>query len=105
MQKTEIYDRAMKHYGKAHQFTKGIEEASEWIKELCKNLDGKENLAAVIEETADLEIMIDQVVQYFGIVDEVGHVKSAKLYRLRNRMLEEPEQADNSVMLDMAYNK
>ena len=40
---------------------KAIEEMSELQKELCKTLIGKENRDSLIEEIADVQIMLDQL--------------------------------------------
>lgn len=49
------------YYGEEKQMIKAIEEMSELQKELCKTLIGKENRDSLIEEIADVQIMLDQL--------------------------------------------
>lgn len=58
----ELYKRAIKVWGKEPQMLQVIEEMSELIKEILKNVNRKkDNLPEIIEETADVEIMLGQL--------------------------------------------
>lgn len=65
---------------KSKQLIVAIEELSELQKELTKALRGKDNVENIIEEIADVEIMIEQVKLYFNINEE--HVKKEKVRKL-----------------------
>ena len=58
------------HYGVKNQSIVCIEELSEFQKELCKMLRGEGDLDKLIEELADVEIMLFQVKSLYDI-DEV----------------------------------
>ena len=58
-------------------------------KELCKVLRGNMNIENVIEEIADVEIMIEQLRIMFNSERDIEKVKAQKIERLECRMLEE----------------
>lgn len=58
---TEVFERALNVFGIKHQMIKGVEELSELQKELCKQANGDGNKDKVIEEIADVEIMLEQI--------------------------------------------
>lgn len=49
------------YYGEEKQIIKAIEEMSELQKELCKKLLGKSDRDSLVEEIADVQIMLDQL--------------------------------------------
>lgn len=53
-----------------NQLIVAIEELSELQKELCKFFRDKFNINNIIEELADVIIMLEQVKIYFGITDD-----------------------------------
>ena len=56
------YERALKTWGKEPQMLQVIEEMSELTKEILKNVNRhKDNINELIEETADVEIMLEQL--------------------------------------------
>ena len=69
-------------YGYDKQKLKAIEEMSELTKAICK--DDREN---IIEELADVKIMIAQLMLIYNIdVEEVFKVMDAKVERTMNRI-------------------
>ena len=58
MTEKDLYERALRVWGKQQQMLQAIEEMSELTKEILKNVArGKDNLNELIEEAADVEIM------------------------------------------------
>ena len=56
------YERALKTWGKEPQMLQVIEEMSELTKEILKKKKKKkDNIAELVEETADVEIMLEQL--------------------------------------------
>lgn len=91
----DIYDRALALWGHEAQIGMAIEECSELIKALCKYQrkqgDFDEAYEAVIEEIADVEIMLGQMKVLFDFDgSKVGLVKREKLRRLE-RMIDDAE--------------
>lgn len=84
-----VYRKALERFGKVQQITKAIEEMSELQKELCKVLIGEMDILNIIEEIADVEIMIDQLRMIFNSDRDIENVKAMKIERLERRMLEE----------------
>lgn len=82
-----IEKAAIEKYGKTLQTVVAIEEMSELIKELSKNMRGKDNHDAIAEEIADVYIMLDQIMMMNDIqLNEVVDKMTEKLERLRERM-------------------
>lgn len=83
----DIYHRALKVWGKTPQMLQVIEEMSELIKEILKNVNrGKNNVSAIIEETADVEIMLEQLKCCYNIKQEVEDYKEQKLLKIAKRL-------------------
>ena len=61
MNKEKIYKKAIGKYGVAAQLDMVIEEMSELTKEICKIKRGKGNYMNLVEEIADVEIMLEQL--------------------------------------------
>jgi hypothetical protein len=59
-----------------------MEEMSELIKELSKNLRGNDNISAISEEMADVEIMLEQLKVIFSNRAEVDRYRAEKITRL-----------------------
>ena len=70
-------------FGFNQQLLKGAEECGELVRSLCRyNYDKTEdNLENMIEEIADVEIMITQIKEFMQINDEVEIEKIAKIRR------------------------
>ena len=75
-----IYERAVKVWGKEPQMLQVIEEMSELTKEILKNVNRKkDNIDELIEETADVEIMLEQLKANYGIEEKVATYKDCWL--------------------------
>lgn len=98
---TEILINAINHYGADAQTIKAVEELAELQQALCKSLCARLNpqfspqsaaAAAsvynnIIEEIADVEIMLQQIRLIFNINEnEIENVKNNKLSRLITRI-------------------
>lgn len=84
--KNQIYTQAEIVFGRKQQLVKVIEELSELTKEIAKLINAdrptKSMYDSLFEETADCEIMIEQIKQMFDAEQEVERIKQAKLKRL-----------------------
>lgn len=87
MDEKKVICDALRTFGVESQAVVAIEEMSELQKELCKLLRGKPNIDHIAEEIADVEIMLAQMVEAFGIYWTVDAWKEYKLHRLENRMV------------------
>ena len=87
MTNEQIYDAARKEYGDRNQCIVAIEELSELQKELTKYLRGEGNREHIAEEIADALIMIEQIIEIFGISECVQKYKNNKIYRLLLRIM------------------
>ena len=86
----EIMRSAIRKNGKAMQTVVAIEEMSELQKELTKFIRGKGNRENLIEEVADVLVMITQIkIMYHILDDDVEKVMHFKLNRLKERMQDE----------------
>lgn len=82
-----IYVKLIEKY-KDKQLIVAIEELSELQKELCKTLRGNINKENIIEELADVYIMLDQIKIYFSITsNEVKEMIDKKIERTKERLL------------------
>jgi NTP pyrophosphatase (non-canonical NTP hydrolase) len=90
MNEQDIYQEAIKHWGIEPQLNVAIEECSELTKELCKYMRHHSLTQAVknaiADEVADVQIMCEQVKIIFGIEQEVGVARMAKLQRIKERL-------------------
>lgn len=84
----EICRRALEAFGAQAQVMMVIEEMSELTKELCKHRRGRDNVKAIAEEIADVEIMLRQMVMLFDCAGQVETFRRYKLERLAERMKE-----------------
>lgn len=86
MTREEFYKKVIDTYGE-QQVVIAIEELSELQKELCKALRFKVNLQNIVEEIADVEIMLEQMKIYFEInEDEIEGMKKIKINRTKERL-------------------
>ena len=84
-----VYVKLIEKY-KDKQLIVAIEELSELQKELCKALRGKPNKENIIEELANVLIMLDQLKIYFKIEDdEIRDIIDQKIKRTKERLLKE----------------
>ena len=91
MKTGDLYAVAVKKYGKLSQLIMCMEEMAELTKELSKSIRGADNSAAIAEEMADVEIMLEQLRLIYRNRSEVDTVKADKLRRLAYRLEEVPE--------------
>lgn len=82
----DTYAEAVRTYGKQSQVVLAMEEMSELTKELSKNLRGRNNTAALAEEIADVEIMLEQLKTIYRNRALVDRVRAKKLIRLSDRI-------------------
>lgn len=87
MNRLELYNELENKYGIENQIIVAIEELSELGKELCKLLRNKNNEEELIEELADVEIMLEQIIYYYKFRDRVDDIKIFKLNRTRNKYI------------------
>lgn len=90
MESSQVLEKAIEVYGKDLQKQVAIEEMAELTKEICKDFRGKGNREHIIEEMADVCIMLDQLMIIYDIepnemLDEID-IKTA---RLEERVLRE----------------
>ena len=76
----------VEHYGVYTQENKAIEECSELIKEISINNNGINNIEALIDEIADVEVMINQLKIIFYCFGEVEERIDYKINRQLERM-------------------
>ena len=77
------------HYGIANQMPIAIEEMSELTKEICKYIRGNDNLNDLVEEIADVQIMVRQLITLFEVEIQVDKMIDYKLERQWERMKHE----------------
>lgn len=82
-----ILEKAIRHYGRQHQQTKAVEELAELQTAILKSLDGRCDMKNIVEEIADVEIMLVQLKKMFLIKpEELDLIKAEKILRLKRRM-------------------
>ncbi len=82
----QLYHEAVRKWGMNAQLIVAIEEMAELTKELVKQMRATNN--NMVEEIADVEIMLEQVKQMFSLRYDVEIVKAEKLNRLKRRLEE-----------------
>lgn len=86
MNNKELYTQLKTLYGDK-QIIIAIEELSELQKELCKALRNNANYDNIVEEIADVEIMLEQMKIYFEIKEyEIEEMKKLKIERTKERL-------------------
>lgn len=85
---TNTYSAAISKYGEKAQQMMAIEEMSELTKAICKywRYPTPETVTDILEEMADVEIMLEQLKLMFGDPKEV---KETKIHRLFRRVRED----------------
>lgn len=84
----EVFREALRKFGNLNQAVVMLEEMSELQKELCKDLRGQTHYAAIAEEIADVEIMLEQMKLLFDNRSLVQIFRNMKVNRLRQRLKE-----------------
>ena len=82
-----ILKRALDTWGEQAQMMMVVEEMSELTKEILKNVcRHKNNLSEIIEETADVEIMLEQLKENYQIHEKVEAYKKDKIKFIKTRL-------------------
>lgn len=81
----EISSKTIKKWGVVAQLWMVVEECAELTNAISKFERGRVNELSVIEELADVSIMVDQMSFYFGKT-EFERIREAKLQRLLDRL-------------------
>ena len=72
--------------GKNYQFTIAMEEISEVIKEVSKNIRGENNRNEIAEEAADVFMCLKEIFCFFDIdeleIQQILHQKIEKYYKV-----------------------
>jgi hypothetical protein len=88
----EIYAKAVMKFGVKAQLNVALEELAELQKEICKFFRGRDNRAEIIEEMADVYIMMEQMRIIFEVQEvELIKAKTKKLIRLQKLLESEGE--------------
>lgn len=84
MEKTDVYNKAILKYGMSAQLDMVIEEMSELTKEICKLKRGKGRYYHLVEEIADVEIMLEQLKMMCNVDPmDIQGMKYQKIDRLK----------------------
>lgn len=82
-----VLKRALKTWGEQAQMLMVVEEMSELMKEVLKNINRKKNnIDKIIEETADVEIMLEQLKENYKIAEKVEAYKKDKIKLIEQRL-------------------
>jgi len=96
--KKKIYEKAVEHWGIEAQVKVATEECAELIVALCKinrTVNGS-SIVDVLEEIADVEIMLEQLKVIYDHDNLVPELKKKKLKRVKDRLaMEEPRRVDD----------
>lgn len=95
----DLAKRILRHYGLRHQKAKTIEELAELIVALQKDvLSGNEGLSQeVLEEIADVHIMLTQLLDDEGDKTQVSLIVDRKLKRQIRRIEKEKEDEQSNI--------
>lgn len=86
VKRTELYEQALFKYGKIAQEHVLLEEMSELSKVILKGFRGQINRQDLIDEVADVEIMLEQIKWIYSITPQVYARKVYKKKRLEKRL-------------------
>lgn len=84
----KIYRAALDTFGAEAQTKMLFEEIGELMAAICQYSRGRDKVAHVAEEIADVRIMLNQMAVLFGCEDEVERQRRYKLRRLEQRIEE-----------------
>ena len=83
----EVLKKAIETYGKENQSMMLFEEMAELQKEVCKSLRGNNNHDEIVEEIADVLIMIEQLkIMHDVKYRELNEMLNFKINRLKERL-------------------
>ena len=85
-ERVKTYTNALVAYGEEKQCIVAIEELSECQKEICKVLRGGEDFQHLAEEIADATIMLEQIIYFFDINEDVCQWMDSKIMRLDKKL-------------------
>lgn len=85
MDRELVLQDAIYIYGEESQMKMMIEEMSELTKELCKLFRREGDTGHILEEMADVQIMLEQMRMIFG---DTSEQEKAKVERLERRLKE-----------------
>lgn len=92
----ETYKTAIDTYGKDKQLDVAIEEMSELTKAICKFKRGQDNHQQIVEEIADVEIMLEQLKMICDVrCSELEGVKYQKTERLAERLNSDKQESED----------
>lgn len=83
------------YYGEDHQKDKALEEMVELQKEILKEKDGKGDIRHIIEELADVNVVLQQIQLIYNIPDEKLEIEAQKKIE---RALDEMEGECNEII-------
>ena len=95
IERVALYERAIKKWGEAAQIDIAVEECAELIKALvkCTRKTNGSTIIDILEEMADVEIMLEQLKLIFNYdfqftipTSKFYAIKDAKLKRLEKRL-------------------
>lgn len=81
----DILAMAVKEFGKENQILQAVEEMAELTHALMRHVRGDVHVENVVEEIADVQIMIRQMVMIFGEA-EIAQMTHGKMRRLSYRL-------------------
>lgn len=88
MDTVNLYNELLARFGIEKQTLMLAEEQGELIKAINKKLRGKGDRLSIVEELADVVIMLQQIAQFFDIdKDEVNLIMNKKLKRTEERLV------------------
>lgn len=90
--------KIINHYGFRPQLEKTIEEYQELVEAIEGYISGDDTAEHLMEEIADVEVMVDQLKLYIGCWEEVDRIKRFKVNRQLKRI--EGEKAGHDERLD-----
>lgn len=82
----QVVNNAINHYGIFLQKLVAIEEMAELIKEIIKSFRGEKNRENIVEEIADVEIMMQQLSLIHDCTFDVVEMRRKKIERLKKRI-------------------
>lgn len=82
----KVVREAIRHYGYDHQIMVAVEEMGELLQALSKFKRHEGDINNIIEEIADVEIMMQQLCLMFECYEEVVAVRRQKIERLKKRL-------------------
>ena len=88
MQRVQLYEKIIHKWGKQGQYEQMIEECAELITALKHYQRGKIDSQAVIDEIADVTLMLGQLTWMFG-EEQVNEAITSKLEKLNTLLAEE----------------